>query len=189
MEECRVPVAAIEAGGRLAGLVFRKTAVEDGRLREVDGSDFEVRASLVVSSIGSLPQPIEGIPIQDNLYEFDSLERGALRGADGVFGLGNVLTGKGNIRDSRVNASEVAERIIENLLGVPDRPDAVDDLSDALHGDFSAQAEPVVDQVLAGAKLPPERIAQILERVKRRRDEVGYAGDYRTWIEAHRPGS
>jgi NADPH-dependent glutamate synthase beta subunit-like oxidoreductase len=189
VEECRVPVAAIEAGDRLAGLVFRKTAVEGGRLREVDGSDFEVRAPLVVSSIGSLPQPIEGIPIRNNLYEFDSLERGALRGVDGVFGLGNVLTGKGNIRNSRINASEVAERIIESLLGVPDRPDSVDDMSDALHGDFSARAEPVVDRVLAGAKLPREQVALILERVKSRWDEVGYEGDYRAWVEKRPPAS
>jgi ferredoxin--NADP+ reductase len=187
VEECSVPVAAIETDGKLDGLVFRKTAIEGGRMRELDGSDFEVRAPLVVSSIGSLPQPIEGVPIKGNLYEFDSVERGTLRGADGVFGLGNVLTGKGNIRDSRVNANIVAERVIENLLGVPETSDSADDMSDALHEEFSAQAQPLVDQALSGAKLAPERIALIMERVKRRWDEVGYPGDYRDWIDANRP--
>ena len=189
VEACSVPVAPIEDDGRLAGLVFRKTAIKDGRLREVDGSDFEVRAPLVVSSIGSLPQPIEGLPTKGGLYEFDSSERGALCGVDGVFGLGNVLTGKGNIRDSRVNASVVAERIIENLIGVSDTPETIDDMSDALHDEFSARAQPLVDQALAGAKLPRERIASILEHVKRRWNEIGYAGDYRDWIEAQRPAS
>jgi ferredoxin--NADP+ reductase len=189
VEECCVPIAPIEDGDRLAGLVFRRTAVEDGRPREVEGSDFEARAPLVVSSIGSLPQPIEGIPIKGNLYEFDSVERGVLHGVNGVFGLGNVLTGKGNIRDSRINAGVVAERIIENLLGVPDTPDTVDDMSDALHENFRAGAEPLVNRVLAGAKLPPEQIAPILERVKRRWGEVGYSGDYRCWIEANPPNS
>jgi len=189
MEECSVPVAAIEAGDRLEGLVFRKTAVEDGRLRELDGSDFDVRAPLVVSSIGSLPQAIQGVPIKNNLYEFDSEKLGALRGMNGVFGLGNVLTGKGNIRDSRISASVVAERIIENLLGIPDTANSVDEMSTALHGEFRARAEPLVDRALSGAKLPPEQIAPILERVKRRWDEVGYTGDYHAWIEAHRPTS
>jgi len=122
-------------------------------------------------------------------FPYRPTERGALRGVDGVFGLGNVLTGKGNIRDSRVNASVVAERIIENLLGVPDAPDAIDDMSDALHDEFSARAQPIVDRALAGSKLPPEHIAPILERVKRRWDEVGYPGDYRAWIETKRPAS
>jgi hypothetical protein len=155
----------------------------------VEGSDFEARAPLVVSSIGSLPQPIEGIPIKGNLYEFDSVERGALHGVDGVFGLGNVLTGKGNIRDSRINAGVVAEHIIESLLGVHDAPTTTDDMSDALHGEFRAGAQPLVDRAMAGAKLPPERIARILERLKHRWDEVGYAGDYRAWIEANPPAS
>ncbi|MBW2715590.1 MAG: hypothetical protein JRD03_05920 [Deltaproteobacteria bacterium] len=189
MEECSVPVAPIEDGDRLAGLVFRKTAVKDGRLRQVDGSDFEVQAPLVVSSIGSLPHPIAGLPTKGGLYEFDSSERSALHGVDGVFGLGNVVTGKGNIRDSRVNAGVVAERILENLLGVPDTPDAIDDMSDALQEEFRARAQPLVDQALAGAKLPPERIASILERVKHRWDEVGYTRNYRDWIEVHRPTS
>jgi len=105
-------------------------------------------------------------------------------GVDGVFGLGNVLTGKGNIRDSRVNASVVAERVIENLLGVSELPDRVEELSDALHGEFRARAQPVVDGALSGEKLAPERVARVLERIRERWDEVGYAGDYRAWIEA-----
>ncbi|MCH8082654.1 MAG: hypothetical protein IH885_00300 [Myxococcales bacterium] len=186
VEECSVPVAPIEDGDKLAGLVFRKTAVKDGRLREVEGSDFEARAPLVVSSIGSLPLPIEGIPINGNLYEFDSPERGALLGVDGVYGLGNVLTGKGNIRDSRINAGVVAKHIIESLLG---SPDSVDDVSDALHAESRARAESLADRILPGDKLPPEQIGRILERVQSRWKEIGYGGDYRAWMEAHRPTS
>jgi hypothetical protein len=182
MEECCVPIAPIEDGDQLAGLIFRRTAIKDGRLREVEGSDFEARAPLVVSSIGSLPQLIEGVPAEGDLYPFDSEERGTLRGLDGVFGLGNVLTGKGNIRDSRVNASLVAERVIENLIGVPDRPENLDDMSDALHEEFRARAQPVVDRVLSGVKLPPEKIEPILERVRQRWGEIDYTGDYRAWI-------
>ncbi len=183
LEECCVPVAPIEEDGRLAGLVFRRTAVEGGRVREVEGSEFEARAPLVVSSIGSLPRLIEGLPSEGDLYPFDSEERGVLIGMDGVFGLGNVLTGKGNIRDSRVNANVVAERVIENLIGVSDAPESLDDMSDALHEEFRARAEPVVDRVLLRDKLSPEKIERILTRIRVRWGEVGYTGDYRSWIE------
>jgi NADPH-dependent glutamate synthase beta subunit-like oxidoreductase len=186
VEDCSVPVAPIEEGDKLAGLVFRKTAVKDGRLREVEGSDFEARAPLVVSSIGSLPQPIEGVPIEGNLYGFDSPERGALCGVDGVFGLGNVLTGKGNIRDSRINAGLIAGRIIESLFGAPD---GVDDTSDALHAESRAQADSLADRILPGEKRSPEQVGRILERVQKRWEEIGYSGNYRDWIEARRPVS
>jgi len=78
----------------------------------------------------------------------------------------------------------VAERVIENLLGVSELPDRVEELSDALHGEFRARAQPVVDGALSGEKLAPERVARVLERIRERWDEVGYAGDYRAWIEA-----
>jgi hypothetical protein len=107
-----------------------------------------------------------------------------LCGVDGVFGLGNVLTGKGNIRDSRINAGVVANRIIESLLGTPD---SVDDMSDALHAESRAQAESLADRVLPGDKLSPEQVGRVLERIQSRWGEIGYAGDYRAWIEARRP--
>jgi len=78
----------------------------------------------------------------------------------------------------------VAERVIENLLGVPDTPESLDNMSDALHEEFRARAQPVVDRILSGDELSPEKVGSILERVRHRWDEVGYAGDYRSWIEA-----
>jgi NADPH-dependent glutamate synthase beta subunit-like oxidoreductase len=186
-EERAVPVAPIVEDDRLAGLVFRRTEVVGDRLEERAGSDFEVRAPLTVSSIGSVPEPIAGVPMRGDLFEFDSTATGALHGVDRVWGLGNVLTGKGNIRDSRVNASVVAEQIIENLLGVHESGHGPEELSRALHEEFRARAQQFVDHALDGVELPPERVARILDWVQARWAEVGYGGDYRTWIEAHRP--
>jgi len=185
--ECCVPVGPVAEGDRLVGLVFRETRMMGDGLREVSGSDFEVRSPLVVSSIGSLPEPISGVPTRGDLFHFESVATGGVTGMPGVWGLGNVLTGKGNIRDSRVNASVVAERIIETLAGVPEHADTVDDMSDALHEEFLARAAPLVDRALAGDKLEPERIARVLDHVRARWGETGYGGDYATWIAAHRP--
>jgi len=181
-----VPVAPIEDGDRLGGLVFRRTEVVDGRVREVPGSDFEVRAPLTVSSIGSLPRLIEGVPARGDLYAFASEATGEVGGLDQVFGLGNVLTGKGNIRDSRTNAGVVAEHIIENLLGVADDPSA-EVLTESLHGEFRARAKELLARALGADPLPPDAVATILEWVRSRWAEVGYDGDYRAWAEAHRP--
>ncbi|RLB50448.1 MAG: hypothetical protein DRJ42_18845 [Deltaproteobacteria bacterium] len=185
-EPCCAPVAPMVEEDRLVGLVFRRTEIVEGRVREIEGSDFEVPAPLTVSSIGSLPVPIEGLPTRGDLYEFESVETGALLGVDRVFGLGNVLTGKGNIRDSRINASVVAEGIIENLLGVPDVEQSVDEMSAALHEEFRARARGVMEQALEGAELTPEKAARVLAWVEARWADVGYGGDYRAWIEDHR---
>jgi hypothetical protein len=41
--------------------------------------------------------------------------------------------------------------------------------------------------VHAQAPLPPERVAEILARVRERQRQVGYGGDYRAWIEKVTP--
>ncbi len=177
----RTPVGFEVADGKLRGLVLRETALEGGRVREVPGSDHLVEAPLVISSIGSVPEPIGGVPCCGELYDFADPETGALRGMERVFGLGNVLTGRGNIRDSRQNATLVAER----LLGGGDRDgSALSRVADEAH----ARGRSAAQQVLSGAlrvAMPADEPA-IDALVRERWRAVGYGGDYARWIAAHR---
>ncbi len=142
----RVPVAPIIEDDRLAGLVFRRTEGEGRALKEVPGSDEAVRAPLIVSSIGSVPLPIPGLPMRGELYDFADWDTGAVTGMEGVFGLGNVLTGKGNIKASRRNAAEVTEGVLETFLGDIDPVET-------LHSAAREAAEPVVAEAMAGTPL------------------------------------
>jgi NADPH-dependent glutamate synthase beta subunit-like oxidoreductase len=183
-EDLASPVDYVTEGGQLKGLVFRKNESQDGKLKPVEGSEREVRSDLVVSSIGSIPEPIEGVPMEGELYRWRDKETGEL--ADGVYGLGNVLTGKGNIKESRSSARKVTERVVADYLGVGDE-DHTSEMKDVLHGASRNETNPVVDNALAGArKLTPEGIQRLYERVQQRWAQVGYEGDYRSWIERHR---
>jgi len=113
IQELATPVGIIEEGEDLAGLVFRKTEVVDGRVIPQEGSDFEVRTRLAVSSIGSVPEKIEGVPHKGELFDYADWDSGALSGLDRAFGLGNALTGRGNIKDSRKSAKVVANQVME----------------------------------------------------------------------------
>lgn len=114
-----VAKAPIVEDDHLRGLECVRTEVRDGRLQEVPGSAFALRTDLVVSSIGSIPEPIDGVAMAGELYAFIDRERGVLSQDPLVFGLGNVLTGKGNIVDSRRNAREVMGAVLDAL---DDRP-------------------------------------------------------------------
>jgi len=178
-EECSVPVAPLVRQERLAGLVFRRTEVAEGRLREVPGSDFEVSAPLVVSSIGSVPEPVPEVPRKGELYRWASWETGALEGFDRVIGLGNVLTGKGNIKASRQNARVVAAR----LMGGAVDGAALDQASDALHASSREQAKDAIGPVLErNPKLSVDRVRTIANWASGRAKEAGYEFDYARWI-------
>src|SRR5205085_10375611 len=78
---------------------------------------------MVISSIGSVPERIKGIGMKGEYYTYKSWDTGEYEGIPGVFGLGNVVTGQGNIRASFVHGQFVAKHLIENYLGVGDSRD------------------------------------------------------------------
>ena len=130
LKECHVPIAPLVDGDRMVGLRFRRTAVANGRLVEVAGSEVEVRSPLTVSSIGSIPERLEGLPMDGDLLRWKDPVTGQLDGYDNVFGLGNVLTGRGNIKESRKNAHAVATGVMEHVVvnRPPLPPAAIEDI-------------------------------------------------------------
>ena len=59
VEPLSAPEALIVENGRLVGLRFRRTKMENGKLGMTD-ERFEARGPVVLSSIGSIPEPIDG---------------------------------------------------------------------------------------------------------------------------------
>jgi hypothetical protein len=174
----------------MAGLTFRRTEQKDGKSVEIAGSDHEVRSGLIVSSIGSVPEVVQGVPVKGELYDYTSWETGALRGLPGVFGLGNVLTGKGNIKDSRENAEEISNAVIREYLGLEDAPGDAGLTSAAMqdaHQAARVASQVAVESAIRRAKIAPPRLQQIAELVERRWNEVGYDGNYSAWIGKHAP--
>jgi NADPH-dependent glutamate synthase beta subunit-like oxidoreductase len=177
-EPSSVPIGIITEDDRLVGLRFQKTEVVDGRVKAIAGTEFDVRTPMVISSIGSIPKPIEGIPTRGELYYFENWETGELHELPGVFGLGNVLTGKGNIRDSRINAIEIIERVVAAYLGVADEPDEVPEMR-------LAKAEAIGSQAASAEPMSVDAMRALAERIEERYEHIGYR-DYASWVETHR---
>lgn len=169
--------APIVEGERLVGLRFQRTQTVDGKLVMRDGDFHEVRSPLIVSSIGSIPLPIAGLPMKGELIDFESWESGKVRGFDNVFGLGNVLTGKGNIKDSRKNSAEVSGRVVADYL-FGDGEVAYAKIHEAAH----EAAERVVSAAQRKPKLSPEQIDALYGRVRQHWQRVGYEG-LSPWLE------
>jgi hypothetical protein len=178
------PEAAIEEDGRLVGLVLRRTRIENGRVVPTDET-FELRGSVVISSIGSIPEPIPGIATRGELFDFSDWDTGRLADYPNVFSVGNVVTGKGNIVASRKHAAHVSEDAIEQFLGLTEedeRPEGA--VSDTLAAKTTGQAEAIAREIHENMEpAPPEVIEAILERVRERQRAVSYDGDFKAWVE------
>jgi ferredoxin/flavodoxin---NADP+ reductase len=177
-----VPVGLIVEGDRLTGLRFQETRVENGKVTPVDGSFEEVRSPLVVSSIGSIPEPVAGIGLRGDLYDYSERELGRVRGYDNVFSTGNVVTGKGNIVASRKHSIEVSGHVIEHYLGLGSGHGGEEPLLETDPSKAHAAAQKVTGVIEERPKLEWKRIEAILQRVAERQKAVGYTGSYRDWI-------
>jgi NADPH-dependent glutamate synthase beta subunit-like oxidoreductase len=186
-EERALPHAAIVEGGRIRGLVVRETRVEGRKADPVPGSEREVRGDLIVSSIGSVPERIDGIAMQGDYYVFKDRETGEYAALPGVFAIGNVITGQGNIRASLVHGQRVSREVVETYLGVGDSRALSPSGRFIMVDRASAMAEQVVTRLRGQEKLAPERVAQIFGRVRALQKRVGYDGDYKKWIAEHTP--
>jgi hypothetical protein len=96
-----------------------------------------------------------------------------------VFAAGNVLTGKGNIKDSLDSGTEIGTLVAENYLGLTD---AGPTISDVARQNAAAEATQVASAMDSRPKLPRERVDAVLAKVRARQHAVGYSGNYREWI-------
>ncbi len=118
------PVGLLTHGDMLDGLRFARTRIgAGGKAVIVPGEIQNVEAPMVISSIGSIPMPIKGLPMDGELLRLDDTEHGRVTTFDNVFGCGNVVTGKGNLVASRKHSRQVAEFVAE-LLGEDSVPRA-----------------------------------------------------------------
>ena len=88
-----------------------------------------------------------------------------------------MLTGKGNIKDSRENAIEIVEKVVAAYLGVGDQPaDSPARESD----DITALA----DQAAEAPPMSVDAMRQLAARIEARHQAIGYS-DYASWIDSH----
>lgn len=187
-EPCSAPESLIVEEGRLVGLTFRRTRIEDGRVVPTDET-FEARGSCVFSSIGSIPVPMDGIPMKGELYAFSDWDLGRLPDYPNVFSVGNIVTGKGNIVASRKHAGVVAEQMMEHFLGVADDDAGPGEagLLDATTEAVGEAAERIADVLGTQPAIAPDVLEAIRKRVAARQAAVDFDGDYAGWIERNTP--
>jgi len=180
-QDQRVPVGYLTGEDRLTGLTLAATDLKNGQTVILEKTARAVPSPMVVSSIGSIPEPILGMEMQGETYPIMDTRTGELEGFPGVFAVGNAVTGKGNIQTSLKHGRTVSQHMLEHyLLGEGSGYEEV-----LAHAATEAQEKviAVADQLTGKASLPNERVAEILAKVKALQEKVGYPGDYGRWIQ------
>ena len=186
-QERRMTAGLLVEDGRLVGLKVAETRVEGRKAEPIPGSEQELRAPLVISSIGSVPEVIPGVAMKGKYYTFKDEALPQYLGCEHVFGVGNVVTGQGNIRVSLIHSREVTMQVIENYMGVQSGNPDLSGWFSAAEDRGAAQAMAVEQRVEALPPLSAGAVAQIEDRIRTVQQRVGYTADYDTWIARETP--
>ena len=111
--ECTQPVGLSYENNILNGIEVIENKIIDGKLIAKENSNKILHGNTFISSIGSLPAPIQGIPMDGSTYNITDEDSGKFDELEKVHGMGNAITGKGNIKASRVSAKTVGDLTID----------------------------------------------------------------------------
>ena len=111
--ECTQPVGLSYEDNILNGIEVIENEIIDGKLIAQEDSNKILHGNIFISSIGSLPEPIQGIPMDGSTYNIVDEDSGKFDELEKVHGMGNAITGKGNIKASRVSAKTVGDLTID----------------------------------------------------------------------------
>ena len=179
-QDRRITTGLVIENGRLAGLRVAEAKVEGRRAEPIPGTEHEIRAPLMISSIGSVPEILPGIATKGEYYTFtdENLPRYAASGH--VFGVGNVVTGQGNIRVSLVHSQRVTKHLVENYLNRLNADGSA--MRSAAEAKGAGEAQAVMEKVQTLPSLSTTEVEALEQRIRERQACVGYDGHYDSWI-------
>ena len=181
---CHLPVDKIIENNRLVGIVFQQTKIENGKAIALPNTQKKVKAPLTIASIGSIPQRIENVPMNNQVYQIHTENCCKVEGFDNVFAIGNAVTGRGNIKESLKHSSEVTKKMMNTYLHEEETyrenfqkaqlqvRKSIDELSQKLHHIN-----------------PPsfENEANLKQRIDFLQKKKNYQRDFIAWIKLHIP--
>ena len=176
-QDRRLTTGIIVQNGRLAGLKVVETKIEGRKAEPITGSEHELRAPLVVSSIGSVPEKLSGINMNGEYYTFAGKDVPRYTAMDRVFGVGNVVTGQGNIRVSLVHSQRVTKRVVDCMKADDGKAGA-----GSAEQQVASAMDPIGKQIEVIPQLSEDQMTEVERQVHALQQKAGFTSDYDSWI-------
>jgi ferredoxin--NADP+ reductase len=178
-QDRRLTTGIIVENGRLAGLKVVETKIEGRKADPIPGSEQELRAPLVISSIGSVPEKLSGINMNGEYYTFSGNDLPRYTAVDRVFGVGNVVTGQGNIRVSLVHSQKVTKRVIDCMKSDDGNAGAG---AGTAEQKIASAMDAIGKQLEVIPQLSDDQMAKVERQVHTLQQKAGFTSDYDSWI-------
>lgn len=181
-----IPIDFVEENGKLKGLVIQKTKIENENVIPIKGKTEIVPTEMVVSSIGSLPEKITGLH-----YEWSALKMREgvdyhVYGYDNVFAIGNAITGRGNIQDSKQHGKKMTRKIIDHHLTADAFEKWLTLINDKIKSDVIEKMDSIMEAINKREIQSRDIIQRIIDKTEAINSQNGFQ-DYESWVNKNRP--
>ncbi|HBH06069.1 MAG TPA: hypothetical protein DDX92_05665 [Flavobacteriales bacterium] len=184
-EPLTIPLGFSTEDGNVSEIQFQRVRQEGRKLVPIEGDVLHYPTELIISSIGSIPENLNSVPSQDELIDTHGELSCRVAGFDNVFAIGNAVTGRGNILESKRHGRNTTEQIIDTHLD-PLAEKFKDWFDDVKSGVTENVDE--ISRALENAAVQSDDIIEgILDKSRKLQVEAGYNSSYRDWIKAHTP--
>jgi len=112
-------------------------------------------------------------------YTFAGKDVPRYTAVDRVFGVGNVVTGQGNIRVSLIHSQKVTKRVIDCMKGSDRNADTGAGSSEQ---QVASATEEIGRQIEAIPPLSDDQVASVDRQVHALQERAGFTSDYDSWI-------
>lgn len=181
-----VPIGFIEENGKFKGLKLQKVMSYNGRIVPIENEIEIIKSDLLISSIGSLPEPLDGLQYENAALKMKKYADYHVYGFDNVFAVGNAVTGRGNIQESKQHGQQITRKIIDQHLTEGALEEWLINLNNAIKSDVTEKMNSIVQEIGARDIQPDDIIKSILSKTAKINQENGYK-TYSEWIKRHRP--
>ncbi len=181
------PFEKIEKNGRLQAVIFYKNKVIDGNLIPLKKETLVLQTPLLISSIGSLPEQIIGLPYDNATLKMKPESNYCVQGFTNVFAIGNAVTGRGNIRESKKHGELMTNKIIDDHMETDDIfENWLIHYNENLKENIKEQLAEIELEIKSKKIMPNHIIQGILEKSKDLQEKAGYK-TYKSWVRLKTP--
>jgi NADPH-dependent glutamate synthase beta subunit-like oxidoreductase len=181
-----VPIDYIEENNSLKGILLQKVKLYNGRIVPIENETETLRSDMFVSSIGSIPEQLDGLEYEWSYLKMHKEVDYHVFGYDNVFAVGNAVTGRGNIQESKQHGKQITKKIIDLHLTDDAFEEWLTNLNESIKSKVSEQITSIIDEISSKEVQPDDIIQNILDKTKSLNRLHNYT-TYQDWVDRHRP--
>ncbi|MDV7188477.1 FAD-dependent oxidoreductase [Lutibacter sp. TH_r2] len=180
-----IPKEFVIKNQKLNGVILQKNKSYNGKL--IPQNEFKtINTEMVISSIGSIPEQIEGLEYDYAALKMKGEDDYRVYGFNNVFAIGNAVTGRGNIQESKQHGKRMTQKIIDVDLTEDEFEKWLTSVNGEISSNVNKQMGDIVLEISKQQIQPETIIQQIAKKTKIIHKKYNYK-NYLDWVQRNLP--